>query len=122
MTISKPIHPAARDYADEVAAGSLSRREFLTRATALGVSASAAYGLLGLIQPVRAAAHAQTGGTLRIESSIKALKDPRTFDWPQMSNFTRGYLGIWSNTRSTAASSLPCWKAGRSTTTPPSTR
>ncbi|MBM1813781.1 ABC transporter substrate-binding protein [Pseudosulfitobacter pseudonitzschiae] len=92
MTISKPIHPAARDYADEVAAGSLSRREFLTRATALGVSASAAYGLLGLIQPVRAAAHAQTGGTLRIESSIKALKDPRTFDWPQMSNFTRGYL------------------------------
>ncbi|QKS08215.1 ABC transporter substrate-binding protein [Pseudosulfitobacter pseudonitzschiae] len=92
MTISKPIHPAARDYADEVAAGTLSRREFLTRATALGVSASAAYGLLGLIQPVRAAAHAQTGGTLRIESSIKALKDPRTFDWPQMSNFTRGYL------------------------------
>ena len=92
MTISKPIHPAARDYADEVAAGTLSRREFLTRATALGVSASAAYGLLGLIQPARAAAHAQTGGTLRIESSIKALKDPRTFDWPQMSNFTRGYL------------------------------
>tara|TARA_R110000764_G_scaffold9998_9_gene31310 strand:- start:7941 stop:9581 length:1641 start_codon:yes stop_codon:yes gene_type:complete len=92
MTISKPIHPAARDYANEVAAGTLSRREFLTRATALGVSASAAYGLLGLIQPVRAAAHAQTGGTLRIESSIKALKDPRTFDWPQMSNFTRGYL------------------------------
>lgn len=92
MTISKPIHHAARDYANEVAAGTLSRREFLTRATALGVSASAAYGLLGLIQPARAAAHAQTGGTLRIESSIKALKDPRTFDWPQMSNFTRGYL------------------------------
>ncbi|ASM71624.1 MULTISPECIES: ABC transporter substrate-binding protein [Roseobacteraceae] len=92
MTFSKTIHPAARDYADEVAAGTLSRREFMTRATALGVSASAAYGLLGLVQPVHAAAHAQSGGTLRIESSVKALKDPRTFDWPQMSNFTRGYL------------------------------
>ncbi len=32
------------------------------------------------------------GGTLRIESSVKALKDPRNYDWPQMSNFTRGWL------------------------------
>lgn len=92
MTVSKTIHPAARDYAAEVSAGTLSRREFMTRATALGVSASAAYGLLGLAQPARAAAHAQSGGTLRIESSVKALKDPRTYDWPQMSNFTRGFL------------------------------
>ncbi|MEM6339549.1 MAG: ABC transporter substrate-binding protein, partial [Pseudomonadota bacterium] len=30
--------------------------------------------------------------TLRIESTVKALKDPRTYDWPQMSNYTRGYL------------------------------
>ncbi|MDW3224711.1 MAG: ABC transporter substrate-binding protein [Paracoccaceae bacterium] len=86
------LHPAAQDYAREVAAGSLSRREFLTRATSLGVSAVAAYGLLGLSQPARAAGHAQSGGTLRIESSVKALKDPRTYDWPQMSNYTRGYL------------------------------
>jgi peptide/nickel transport system substrate-binding protein len=92
MKVSKTIHPAARDYAAEVSAGTLSRREFMTRATALGVSASAAYGLLGLAKPAHAAAHAQSGGTLRIESSVKALKDPRTYDWPQMSNFTRGYL------------------------------
>jgi len=92
MTRSTLIHPAARAYAEEVSAGTLSRREFLTRATALGVAAPAAYGLLGLTQPARAAAHAKSGGVLRIESSIKALKDPRTFDWPQMSNFTRGYL------------------------------
>ncbi|WP_339765726.1 ABC transporter substrate-binding protein [uncultured Pseudosulfitobacter sp.] len=92
MKVSKTIHPAARDYAAEVSAGTLSRREFMTRATALGVSASAAYGLLGLSKPAHAAAHAQSGGTLRIESSVKALKDPRTYDWPQMSNFTRGYL------------------------------
>lgn len=92
MPISRPLHPAARAYAEEVAAGSLSRREFMTRTTALGVSAATAYGLLGLSQPVRAAAHAQSGGTLRIESTVKAMKDPRTFDWPQLSNYTRGYL------------------------------
>lgn len=92
MTYSNERHPAATDYAAEVAAGTLSRREFLTRATSLGLTAAAAYGLLGLKQPARAAAHAQRGGILRIESTVKALKDPRTYDWPQMSNFTRGWL------------------------------
>lgn len=92
MTFSNTVHPAALKYARETEAGTLSRREFMTRATSLGVTAAAAYGLLGLAQPAKAAAHAQAGGTLRIESTVKALKDPRTYDWPQMSNYTRGYL------------------------------
>ena len=92
MKLSNAIHPAAKNYAQEVASGTLSRREFLTRATSLGVTATAAYGLLGLGQPAHAAAHAQPGGTLRIESTVLGLKDPRTYDWPQLSNFTRGYL------------------------------
>ncbi|WP_147111250.1 ABC transporter substrate-binding protein [Tateyamaria sp. syn59] len=86
------VHPAAHAYAQEVTAGTLSRREFLTRSTSLGVTATAAYGLLGMARPAQAAGHAQAGGTLRIESTVKALKDPRTYDWPQMSNYTRGYL------------------------------
>ncbi|MEO1798397.1 MAG: ABC transporter substrate-binding protein [Pseudomonadota bacterium] len=85
------LHPAARAYAAEVSAGTLDRREFLTRATALGVSAAAAYALIGA-KPARAAAHVQQGGELRIESTVRALKDPRTYDWPQMSNYTRGWL------------------------------
>ncbi len=92
MIFPNPIHPAAKNYAAEVASGTLSRREFMSRATSLGVTTAAAYGLLGLTQPANAAGHAQSGGTLRIESTVKALKDPRTYDWPQMSNFTRGYL------------------------------
>ena len=32
------LHPAVRKYAKEVADGTLSRREFLTRASALGAS------------------------------------------------------------------------------------
>src|SRR6056297_2410717 len=88
----KNVHPAAHSYAQEVADGTLSRREFLTRSTALGVTAATAYGLLGLSQPAKAAAHAQMGGNLRIESNLVAIKDPRPCDWPQLSNFTRGYL------------------------------
>lgn len=86
------IHPAARGLAAEAVRGVLGRREFLTRATSLGVTAATAYGLLGLAAPARAETHARTGGTLRIQSDVRALKDPRTYDWPQMSNYSRGWL------------------------------
>jgi peptide/nickel transport system substrate-binding protein len=79
-------------YAEECRAGKLGRREFLTRATALGVSASAAYGLIGLAAP---AARAQTpvrGGTLRMQMDIKAQRDPRTWDWSELANVCRGWL------------------------------
>lgn len=85
-------HTATQSYLEDYASGRLSRREFLSYATTLGVSATAAYTLAGLGQPAQAATEMQQGGTLRIESTVKALKDPRTFDWPQMSNFTRGWL------------------------------
>src|SRR6056297_3749050 len=59
------IHPAARMYADEHRAGKLSRREFLSRSTALGVSAAAAYGLIGMARPAEAQTAKAQGGTLR---------------------------------------------------------
>ncbi len=92
MTATNRIHPAAEMYAAECKDGKLSRREFMTRATALGVSAGAAYGLLGAAQPVQAATRARKGGTLRIQMEVRALKDPRTYDWSQIANATRGHL------------------------------
>ena len=86
------IHPAAHRLAQECRDGQLSRREFLTRATTLGVTATAAYGLIGLAAPAPAAAQPVQGGTIRIQSDVRALKDPRTYDWPQMSNYSRGWL------------------------------
>ncbi|WP_413870578.1 ABC transporter substrate-binding protein [Albidovulum sp.] len=86
------IHPAAKQYAAEVAAGSLSRREFLTRASALGVSTAAAYGLLGLEAPARAQETPKAGGTLRMQMELRAQKDPRTWDWSELANFARGWL------------------------------
>jgi peptide/nickel transport system substrate-binding protein len=78
-------------YADELRAGKLSRREFLSRTTALGVGAAAAYGLIGLPAPA-AAQDAPVGGILRVAMETKAQKDPRLADWPQIANVYRGWL------------------------------
>ena len=79
-------------HADEHRDGKISRREFLTRATALGLTSTAAYGLIGASQPARAAAHAQQGGTLRIQTLVKAMKEPRSYDWSEVGNQSRGIL------------------------------
>ncbi|OYX45638.1 MAG: diguanylate cyclase [Rhodobacterales bacterium 32-67-9] len=86
------VHPAAFDYAEEFRAGTLSRREFLTRASALGVSSAAAYGLIGLKAPALAQDTPQAGGTLRMQMETRAQKDPRTWDWSELANFARGWL------------------------------
>jgi peptide/nickel transport system substrate-binding protein len=85
------LHPAASMFADEYAAGKISRREFLTRSTALGVSAAAAYGLIGLSAPTPAQAQA-TGGIVRCGMEVKGTKDPRLADWPHIANVYRGWL------------------------------
>ncbi|MCB1344493.1 MAG: ABC transporter substrate-binding protein [Rhodobacteraceae bacterium] len=88
------VHPAAEIYLRDHAAGKLSRREFLTRTTALGVAATAAYGMLGMIAP-EARAEDMTpvmGGTLKMQMSIKAQRDPRTWDWSELANACRGWL------------------------------
>lgn len=94
MTHSKGtagLHPAAVMHADEFKAGKISRREFLTRSTALGVSAAAAYGLIGLSAPAKAQ-EAKVGGIIRCAMEVKGTKDPRLADWPQISNIYRGWL------------------------------
>ncbi len=85
------LHPAATMYAAEYHDGTLDRREFLVRTTALGVTATAAYGLIGLQAPA-AAQEAKTGGILRVAMEVKAQKDPRTADWPHIANIYRGWL------------------------------
>jgi len=86
------IHPVAKMYAEEVKAGKLSRREFMARATALGVATPVAYGMLGMTAPALAAGHVKQGGTLRMEMEVRALKDPRTYDWTQIATVTAGWL------------------------------
>ena len=88
----RAVHPLAKMYARECGDGRLDRREFLTRATALGVAVPAAYGLLGLAAPEARADTPQMGGELRIQMDIKAQRDPRTWDWSELANVCRGWL------------------------------
>ncbi|MGB0959968.1 MAG: ABC transporter substrate-binding protein [Halocynthiibacter sp.] len=94
MTQSKkPFHSAAHMYAKEHKDGQMDRREFLTRTTALGLTATAAYGLIGMAAPAaKADGHMKDGGTLRMQMEVRALKDPRTFDWTQIAYVTAGWL------------------------------
>ena len=93
----KPLHKSVEMYAEECKAGELSRREFMARATALGATATAAYALIGM-DPAEAAIKwtnpPKMGGTLRIQQEVRALKDPRTFDWSQIANFCSRLAGI----------------------------
>lgn len=88
----KTVHPAAQMYARECANGQLSRREFLTRATALGVAVPAAYGLLGLTAPEAQAQTPMAGGNLKMQMFVKPQRDPRTWDWSELANVCRGWL------------------------------
>ena len=108
----KPVHWAAKMHAEEYRQGKLSRREFLTRATMLGVTASAAYGMIGLTAPARAAGTPKKGGTIRVQMSVRPLKDPRTYDWSEMGNQTRGtleYLVEYENDGSFRGMLLESW-------------
>ncbi|MDJ0639063.1 MAG: ABC transporter substrate-binding protein [Paracoccaceae bacterium] len=113
------VHPAARMHAKEYATGQLDRREFLSRATALGVGASAAYGLIGATQPARAAGHAREGGTMRIQMEVHAMKDPRLADLSQIANYFRGtleYLVEYNNDGTFTPMLLEGWEVNEDAT------
>ena len=93
---NKPIHPAVQDLAENTNKGEMSRREFLSVASALGVSSTAAYSMLGLVSPsvAEAASHSEPkkGGILKVEMTIKKMVDPRIFDWSEAGNVAGQFL------------------------------
>ncbi len=114
-----PPHPAARMYARECRTGQMTRREFLARATALGVTASAAYGLIGAARPAQAATRMQQGGTLRVQMNVRELKDTRAYDWSELGNQTRGtleYLVEYNNDGSFRPMLLESWEVNADAT------
>ncbi|TIM67320.1 MAG: diguanylate cyclase, partial [Mesorhizobium sp.] len=79
--------------AEEARSGRMDRREFLALASAFGASTALAYAMVGLAVPGRALAEEpKKGGTLRVSMSVKAQKDPRTYDWVELANISRCWL------------------------------
>ncbi|MFQ5995624.1 MAG: ABC transporter substrate-binding protein, partial [Acidiferrobacterales bacterium] len=92
------LHPAIPELTEDLRKGKISRREFLRTVTLLGMSATAAYGLVAnvtgtplasLIAPARAAMKSKKGGVLRCSMQVLEITDPATYDWTQRSNVAR---------------------------------
>ena len=119
MTQDNKIHPAVEMFKTEYENGEMNRREFMARATTLGVTATGAYGLLGVAQPAHAGGHMKSGGTLRMQMEVRALKDPRTYDWTQIAHSTAGYLEYlveYNNDGSITPNLLESWSANSDAT------
>src|SRR5262244_257864 len=81
-----------KSLAKSAKAGKMDRREFLAMASVMGASTALAYGMLGLAAPKvsKAADTPKKGGVLKMQMIIKdSTKDPRTYDWSEMSNVMR---------------------------------
>lgn len=117
----KPLPQSILDSAEQAKADPVNRREFLALASAFGATTATAYAMIGMAPPVQAAAHAdkKMGGTVRMQMEVRALKDPRTFDWSQIANFSRGwleYLAIWENDGTFTPALLESWEINNDAT------
>lgn len=71
----------------------MDRREFLAIASIMGASSAMAWGMAGLTKPARADEGSPVkGGVLRCHMSVKAQKDPRSYDWSELANVARQFL------------------------------
>jgi peptide/nickel transport system substrate-binding protein len=111
----KPLPQAVLDSAEAAKKDPVNRREFLAIASAFGATAATAYSMIGMAAPANAAAHGNKamGGTVRMQMEVRALKDPRTYDWSQIANYSRGwleYLAIWENDGTFTPALLESWE------------
>lgn len=84
------VPPIIEDHARSARNGGMDRREFLALASAFGASTAMAYGMLGLAVPTEALAQEpKKGGILKVATAVKDQKDPRVYDWTEMSNIAR---------------------------------
>ncbi|MEO0401353.1 MAG: ABC transporter substrate-binding protein [Pseudomonadota bacterium] len=108
----KPLPQSVVDSAAAAGKDAVSRREFLALASAFGATTATAYAMLGAATPAMADGH-KTGGTVRIQQEVRGLKDPRTYDWSQIANFSRGwqeYLVHYENDGTFTGKLLESWE------------
>jgi peptide/nickel transport system substrate-binding protein len=95
---TKRVHPGVEQMKKSLANGKCSRREFLRTVTLLGVSATAAYSMAGMIlgkdvlPDVISSAQAATqkkGGVLKFGMQVQEMADPGTYSWTQKSVVAR---------------------------------
>lgn len=113
MMTDRALHPMAVPVADDFKAGKVSRREYLATMAALGVTATGAFTLGGIVPTPAVAQTPKKGGTLRISMAVKAYKDPRTYDWSELATPSRQvneYLVRWNRDFSFSPWLLEGWE------------
>ena len=91
------VHAYIPELCEKLRKKEVDRREFLRTATLLGVSASAAYAMVGKITgeqfvPKASAATPKKGGTLKVSMRAQEMTDPATYTWTEMSNVGRQFI------------------------------
>jgi len=82
------VHVALPGLVDQLKEGKLERREFLRLSTLLGLSATAAYALAGVPEPI-APAEAATGGTVTFSMRVAKIDNPAATDTDYCANIVR---------------------------------
>jgi len=106
-------HPYIARLKSLFADGAVDRREFLRTATLLGLSAAAAYTVVGDAPEARAA-DLPKGGTMRLGLRCTEIKSPHTADFVEKTNITRQvveYLTITGRDNITRPYLLEKWDA-----------
>ena len=84
-------HEGLKTLENQFNDGKMSRREFIRYSTLLGVSATTAYSMVGMVAPRPvAAADMPRGGTVRIAMRVPEIANPHTYQWIYDSNQGRG--------------------------------
>jgi peptide/nickel transport system substrate-binding protein len=114
-TVDKTLHSYIPTLLGQLNEGTISRRDFLRKSTLLGLSASAAYALAGITEPIGAARAAAMpkGGNLRIGMRCMEIKDPHLADFAEKSNVIRQvceYLTITDRNNITHPYLLEKWE------------
>jgi peptide/nickel transport system substrate-binding protein len=88
---TKRVHPGVEQMKKALADGKCSRREFLRTVTLLGVSATAAYSMVGLPDFISSAQAAtqKKGGVLKFAMQVGEMADPGTYSWTERSIVAR---------------------------------
>ena len=103
----------------DLAAGRISRREFVRYASLIGMAVSAASALVGhpfgAIVPAARAEDMPKGGTLRLGTRVKSLANPATYSWStydaEMTRQVCEYLTLTDSNNVTHPYLLEKWDA-----------
>lgn len=86
----KTTHPHIPELVNQLKKGEIDRRQFVQSAAVLGVSATAAYALVGAMpRDAHAQGSPKFGGNLRVSMNVKEVSDPAIFDWSEKGNVAR---------------------------------